>query len=147
MKNLLLSVALIVALAAFVGAALAADPQTPVEDQARSAVNELVAAYEARDVPHFMTLVSARYLEGYEDLQDALDADLDQSVSIDLEIVPERIWAGEENKVFMDARWNKTVFRGSGAPESASGTVTFIFIRYDDDTLKLLSQKGNPVFP
>lgn len=45
---------------------------------ASAVVDKLVNAYEGRDVPGFMTLVSARYLEGYEDLQTALEDALER---------------------------------------------------------------------
>ncbi len=115
---------------------------------AADVVNGLERAYEQRDVPGFMSLVSARYLGGYGDLQAALEDTLDTAVSVDLVIRPERVWEGEDKTVFMDAGWSKTVAR-TGAPGvvTTAGSVTFVFFRYSGDVLKLLSQKGDPVFP
>ncbi|MBN2225115.1 MAG: hypothetical protein JW765_10600 [Deltaproteobacteria bacterium] len=118
------------------------------DDLAAAVVDKLAGAYENRDVSGFMTLVSARYFEGYGDLQTALEEALDTVVSADLDIRPERIWQREDGMVLMDAGWSKTIMR-STAPETetTSGRVTFIFIRYRTDVLKLFSQKGDPVFP
>ena len=124
-------------------------PRTSAEDLARNIVAELGSAYERRDVRDFMALVSARYLEGYGDFQARIEDSLDAASSIELEIVPERIWAGDEkDRVFVDARWKKTRITGPHrSPEVTTGRVTFTFIRYGSDILKLFSQKGNPVFP
>ncbi len=124
-------------------------PKMSTEDLARNVVDKLCLAYESRDGRGFMALVSARYLEGYGDLQARIEKSLDTASSIELEIVPERIWTGDEkNEVFMDARWKKTRMTGSNRPsEVTTGMVTFTFIRSASDALKLFSQKGKEVFP
>ena len=124
-------------------------PRTSTEELARNAVAELSSAYESRDERGFMALVSARYLDGYGDLQARLENSLDTASSIEVEIVPERIWTGDEkNEVFMDARWKKTRMTGSNRPpEVTAGRVTFIFIRSESDVLKLFSQGGDRAFP
>ncbi len=118
------------------------------DDLAAAAVDELVNAYEGGDAARFMTLVSARYLESYEDLQTALDDTLGTAVLVQLDIRPERIRQAEDGMVLVDAGWSKTIVR-STAPDTeiTFGKVTLIFIRYTPDVLKLFSQKGDPVFP
>jgi len=126
-----------------------AGPPGPAADGLATGVLEkLVSAYERRDVPEFMTLVSARYTGGYGDLQEALDAALENAASIELTVKPERIWETEDGVVFMDVGWAKTVTR-KNAPENeiTFGTATLVFIRYNATVLKLFSQNGNPVFP
>jgi hypothetical protein len=119
-----------------------------LDDLAATAVDELVGAYEDRDVSGFMAMISARYLEGYEDLQATLQDTLETVLSVQLEIDPQRVWEAEGDKVFVDAGWSKTITRSTPpGTETTSGRVTFIFIRYTSEVLKLLSQKGDPVFP
>jgi hypothetical protein len=147
----ILTVAAAVALAAAFGCATMSAPggTAAAPDELAAAVTDgLMRAYEQRDVPGFMALVSARYLGGYGDLQAALEDELATAVSVDLEIRPERVWEQQDNTVFMDAGWDKTVVRSAAPDEkTTAGRVTFVFIRYADDVLKLLSQKGDPVFP
>jgi hypothetical protein len=151
MKTIFVRIVWSVALMGLVGCATA--PGTNVsrpspDELATAAVDGLVRSYEARDVPGFMTLVSARYLGGYEDFRAALGRAMEAAVSVDLEIRPERVREAEGGRVFMDARWDKTVTTG-GRPgvESTSGEVTLVFVRYEAGVLKLLAQQGDPVFP
>jgi len=123
-------------------------PTTIPADPAAAVMDRLVSAYEQRDAPGFMALVSARYLGGYEDLQTALEDSLKTTVSIKLDVRPERIWESEDGTIFMDADWSKTITRRDvPGVEITFGRVTAIFIRYNADVIKLLSQKGDPVFP
>ena len=123
-------------------------PGTAPDDRAALVTERLVSAYEQHDAPRFMALVSSRYLEGYQDLQTALEKGLETAVSIDLDVRPERTWETEDGMVFVDAGWSKAITR-AGAPgvEVTFGRVTLILIRYNAETIKLLSQKGDPVFP
>jgi hypothetical protein len=117
-------------------------------DRAAAVTERLVRAYEGRDVGEFMTLVSARYLGGYEDLQAALEDTFGTVVSVELDVKPERTWESEEGTVLTDVSWAKTIRRGgAGGAEVTFGRATLVFIRYNADVLKLLSQKGDPVFP
>ncbi len=145
------SIASIAALVVMLGCAttsVTGETKPNPDDLAAGVVEKLVGAYDDRDVSGFMTLVSARYLQGYEDLQTALEGKLETAVSVDLQIDPERVWEAENDKVFMDAAWRKSITRSSAADiEMTSGRVTFTFIRYDSDVLKLFSQGGDPVFP
>ncbi len=151
MKKQIIRVALAVALAAVFGCTTMPAPgdSTAAPDAlAAAAVDRLARAYESRDVSGLMALVSARYLEGYGALQTALEDALDTAVSVALDIQPERIWEQEDGTILMDAAWSKTRMKSSASDtEMTSGRVTFIFIRYENDVLKLLSQKGDPVFP
>ena len=123
-------------------------PETAPADLSAAVMDRLVSAYEQRDVPGFMTLVSARYLGGYEDLQTALEDSLKTTVSIELDVRPERIWESEDGMIFMDAGWSKTITRRDvPGVEITFGRVTAIFIRYKADVIKLFAQKGDPVFP
>ena len=126
----------------------AGPPGPATDDLAAGVLDKLVSAYERRDVPEFMTLVSARYAGGYGDLQEALEDTLGTALSIELTVKPERIWESEDGIVFMDVGWAKTVTR-KNAPENeiTFGTATLAFIRYNDTVLKLFSQDGNPIFP
>ena len=139
------------ALLAIFGCATVSAPGTtplPPDKLAAAVVERLVNAYGKRDVPGFMTLVSARYLDSYEVLQAGLEDTLGTVVSAKLDVRPERTWRSENDMVLVDAAWTKTIVK-SGAPnaEVTSGRVTLTFIRYGPDVLKLFSQKGNPVFP
>jgi hypothetical protein len=151
MKSVIARIVWCAAVMALVGCATA--PGTNVsrpspDELAVTAVDGLVRHYEARDVSGFMTLVSARYLGGYEDFQASLGHVMGTAVPVDLEIRPERVWEAEGDRVFMDARWYKTVTTGGRSHvELTSGKVTLVFIRYAPDVLKLLEQKGDPVFP
>jgi hypothetical protein len=117
-------------------------------DLAKDALVGLSDAYEMRDETAFMRLVSAKYLGGYQDLEEALSEDFDRFDSADVDIIPERVWVDEDGKIFVDTGWRKTTF-SSTSPTSnlTSGTTTFIFIRYEEDVVKLFSMRGDQVFP
>ncbi len=117
-------------------------------DLAKEALTGLSDAYDTRDTTEFMKLVSPKYLEGYQDLEEALLEDFDRFDSVSIDIVPERVWVDEEERIFVDASWRKAAFRtDSSESEVTSGMTSFIFIRYEEDVLKLFSMKGDPVFP
>lgn len=117
-------------------------------DLAKNTLTRLSDAYETRDTTAFMKLVSPKYLEGYQDLEEALSEDFDRLDSVSVDIIPERVWVDEEGKIFVDASWRKTTFAsGSSGSDLTSGMTTFIFIRYEEDVLKLFSIRGDSVFP
>jgi hypothetical protein len=119
-----------------------------LDERADAVLDGLVNAYETKDAAGFMALVSARYLDGYGDLQAALEDTLGAAVSATLDVRPERVWEDGNGMVLVDAAWDKTIMK-NGAPGvvTTKGRVTLTFIRYNRDVLKLLSQKGDPVFP
>ena len=116
-------------------------------DLAKDALIGLSDAYETRDKTAFMKLVSAKYLGGYQDLEEALSEDFDRFDSASVDIIPERVWVDEDDRIFVDAGWRKTTFSSASGSDLTSGTTTFIFIRYEDDVVKLFSMRGDPVFP
>lgn len=151
MKQILFYIALAAALAAVLGCTTTTTTGAPAPDldaRVAEAIHGLVGAYERRDVPGFMALVSARYLTGYGEFQAALEDSLATVVSATVDVRPERVWETEDGMVLVDAGWSKTVTRG-GAPgtDVTFGRVTLIFVRHQPDVLKLLSQKGDTVFP
>ena len=117
-------------------------------DLVSSALIRLSDAYMTRDTTEFMKLISPKYLGGYQDLEEALSEDFDGLDYVSVDIIPERVWVDEEDRIFVDTHWTKAAFRmGSSGDEVTSGMTTFIFIRYEEDVLKLFSMQGDPAFP
>lgn len=107
---------------------------------------ELSQAYMELDPSGFLILVSPKYIEGYQVLEDRLTNDLNSVNFVDINIIVERVWE-EEGMVFVDGRWNRTVSRPDvEGEEKATGMTTFIFLKYEEDVLKLFSMKGDAAF-
>jgi hypothetical protein len=68
-------------------------------DLAKDVLIGLSDAYETRDKTAFMKLVSAKYLGGYQDLEEALSEDFDRFDSASVDIIPERMWADEDGMI------------------------------------------------
>lgn len=151
MKRTVFRIAPAAALAVILGCAAVSTTGTSgtAPNEYAAAVTERLAnAYEQHDAARFMTLVSSRYLEGYEDLQMGLEKSLETAISIELDVRPGRTWETADGTVFVDAGWSKAIKRKDVPDvEVTFGRVTLIFIRYNAETIKLLSQEGDPVFP
>jgi hypothetical protein len=123
-------------------------PAEETFDLVTNTLYDLSHAYETLDATGFMSMVSVKYIGGYQNAEEALRRDLQTLKYADIAIFPERVWEGEHHRVFVEAGWSKNVIRANlPQGETSTGKTSLIFIRYPGNILKLLSMDGDALFP
>ena len=120
------------------------------KDLAFEATSTLTQYYQLKDVKKFMTLVSPKYQGdngqgGYGKFETELTGFLTNAKSVTLKVAVGKV-VESENHVVVETEWKRDFVGADGNGENISGKTKLVFIRYDGDTLKLISVLGDRIF-
>lgn len=121
--------------------------KSALKDAAVEATTALLQYYQAKDVEKFMTFVSPKFKGGYGKFEEDLAGRLEGVESINITAAIKKVETPDEgNLVTVEAEWEGTFLATGSTEEKVSGVTKLIFIRYDNNVLKLYSISGDDIF-
>jgi hypothetical protein len=121
--------------------------KSALKEAAVEATTALLQYYQAKDVERFMTLVSPKFQGGYGKFEEELTGCLTIVESVAITAESKMVETPTEgNLVTVETDWEGVLVNSGGVEKKISGKTKLIFIRYDNNVLKLYSTSGDDIF-